>query len=106
MKQSFFDRIPMNLPGGFFVYRATGAEELCFADRNVLTLYGCDTIEEFRDLTGNSFRGMVHPDDFERVERDIYVQTFHSGERHDYVHYRICTRQGEIKFVEDFGHLV
>ncbi len=106
MKQSFFDRIPMNLPGGFFVYRATGAEELCFADRNVLTLYGCDTIEEFRDLTGNSFRGMVHPDDLERVERDIYVQTFHSGERHDYVHYRICTRQGEIKFVEDFGHLV
>ena len=106
MKQSFFDRIPTNLPGGFFVYRATGAEELCFADKNVLQLYGCDTLEEFRSLTGNSFRGMVHPDDIERVESDIYAQTFHSGELHDYVHYRIRTRQGEVKYVEDFGHLV
>lgn len=106
MKQSFFDRIPVNLPGGFFVYRATGAEELCFADQNVLSLYGCDTLEEFRALTGNSFRGMVHPEDLSRVESEIYAQTFHTGERHDYVHYRICTRQGEVKFVEDFGHLV
>ena len=45
MKQSFFDRIPTNLPGGFFVYRATGEEELCFADQNVLDLYGCDTFD-------------------------------------------------------------
>ena len=106
MKQSFFDRIPINLPGGFFVYRATGEEELCFADQNVLDLYGCDTFDEFRALTGNSFRGMVHPEDIDRVENEIYSQTFHSGDRHDYVYYRIRTKQGEVKFVEDFGHLV
>ena len=106
MKQSFFDRIPTNLPGGFFVYRATGEEELCFADQNVLDLYGCDTFDEFRALTGNSFRGMVHPEDIDRVENEIYSQTFHSGDRHDYVYYRIRTKQGEVKFVEDFGHLV
>lgn len=106
MKQTLFDRIPTNLPGGFFVYRATGSEELCFADQNVLNLYSCDTLDEFRTLTGNSFRGMVHPEDLDRVESEIYSQTFHSGNRHDYVHYRICTRQGEIKYVEDFGHLV
>ena len=106
MKQSFFDRIPSDLPGGFFVYRATGAEELCFADQNVLGLYGCDTLDEFRALTGNSFRGMVHPEDLDRVESEIYSQTFHSGDRHDYVHYRICTKDGAVKFVEDFGHLV
>lgn len=106
MRQAFFDRIPTNLPGGFFVYRATGAEELCFADQNVLNLYGCDTRDEFRALTGNSFRGMVYTEDLARVEREIYAQTFHSGDRHDYVHYRICTKQGEVKYVEDFGHLV
>ena len=83
MKQSFFDRIPTNLPGGFFVYRATGEEELCFADQNVLDLYGCDTFDEFRALTGNSFRGMVHPEDIDRVENEIYSQPFHSGDRHD-----------------------
>ena len=106
MSLTFFDRIPTNLPGGFFVYRATGAEELCFADRNVLDLYGCRTMEEFREYTGNSFRGMVFPEDLERVENEIYAQTFKCGERHDYVQYRIRTKQGGIKYVEDFGHLV
>ena len=55
MDQTFFDRLPANLPGGFFVYRATGAEELCFADKNVLNLYGCEAEEEFRAYVGNSF---------------------------------------------------
>ena len=106
MQQSFFDCLPGNLPGGFFIYRATGDEELCFADKNVLDLYGCKTEEEFRAYTGNSFRGMVYPDDHERVRSEIYAQTFACGERHDYVHYRILTKQGEIRYVEDFGHLV
>lgn len=106
MKQDFFDSIPTNLPGGFFVYRATGNEELCFADKNVLRMFGCDTMEELRTLTANSFRGMVHEDDLEQVERDIQAQTFESNNRHDYVHYRIRTKYGSIKYVEDFGHLV
>ena len=106
MKQTFFDRIPANLPGGFFVYRATGSEELCFADKNVLELYNCETMEEFRAYTGNSFRGMVHPDDLERVEHEIHTQTFRSGGKHDYVHYRVLTKRGDVRYVEDFGHLV
>jgi hypothetical protein len=48
MKHASFDHVPASLPGGFFVYQATGAEELCFADENILHLYGCETMEEFR----------------------------------------------------------
>ena len=106
MKQTFFDRIPDNLPGGFFAYSATGEETLCFADKNVLELYECESMEELRSHAGNSFRGMVHPDDLERVEGEISEQTFHRGGRHDYVHYRIRTRRGDTRYVEDFGHLV
>ena len=98
--------IPTGLSGGFFVYCATGKEEICFADENVIKLFGCSSMEEFRSLTGNSFTGMVHPDDLERVESDIMAQTFHSGERHDYVRYRIRTKQGRIRYIEDFGHLL
>ena len=36
MSPFHFDCLPANLPGGFFIYRATGTEELCFADGNVL----------------------------------------------------------------------
>lgn len=106
MNQPLSERIPANLPGGFFVYKATEAEEICFADKNVIELYGCETMDEFRTYTGNSFRGMVYPADFDRVKSEIYAQTSASGERHDYVHYRILTKQGKIRYVEDFGHLV
>ncbi|MBQ9411994.1 MAG: diguanylate cyclase [Oscillospiraceae bacterium] len=69
-------------------------------------LFGCGSMEEFREHTGNSFRGMVHPEDLERVESTILAQTFNSGRRHDYVRYRIVTKQGEERYVEDFGHLL
>ena len=106
MKRTLFDRVPTNLPGGFFIYEAIGDEELRYVDDNIVRLYGCETTEEFLAFTGNSFRGMVHPEDLERVEREIYAQTFACGERHDYVYYRILTKQGVVKYVEDFGHLV
>jgi len=43
---------------------------------------------------------MVYPEDLDRVESEITAQTFSSGERHDYVHYHILTKQGEIRYVE------
>lgn len=98
--------IPTGLPGGFFIYNAEGDEEIYFAEQNVIELFGCTTIEELRNLTGNSFRGMVHPEDIEKIENDIHAQTFSSEKRHDYVRYRIITKQGEIHYIEDFGHLL
>ena len=98
--------IPTGLPGGFFIYNARGNEEICFAEQNVIELFGCKTIEEFREFTGNSFKGMVHPDDLDKIENEILAQTFTSEHRHDYVRYRILTKQGDIRYIEDFGHLL
>ena len=98
--------IPTGLPGGFFIYNAQGGEEIYFAEQNVIELFGCKTIQEFREYTGNSFKGMVHPDDLDKIENDIQAQTFTSEKRHDYVRYRIITKQGEVRYIEDFGHLL
>ena len=98
--------IPGGLPGGFFVYEAEGAEEIYFAEQNVIELFGCKNIAELKELTDNSFGGMVHPEDLERIQNDIQAQTFTSEKTHDYVRYRIVTKQGEIRYVEDFGHLI
>ena len=98
--------IPTGLPGGFFIYNAQGDEELLFADQNVIELFGCKTMDEFREYTNNSFMGMVHPEDLEKIENDIQAQTFTSEKRHDYVRYRILTKQGEVRYIEDFGHLL
>ena len=100
------NHIPTGFPGGFFVYNALGDEEIYFADQNVVELFGCETIEEFREYTRNSFKGMVHPEDLGKIENDILAQTFNSEKKHDYVRYRIITKQGYIRYVEDFGHLL
>ena len=90
---------------GFCIYRATEGEELLFANPPLQRLYGCGSLQEFRDLVGNSFRGMVHPEDLERVESEIAEQIRHSEENMDYAQYRIIRKDGEERWVDDWGHL-
>ena len=97
---------PAGLPGGFFIYENGGKEELTYVEDNVIRLYGCDSLAQFREFTGNSFKGMVHPEDYQKIQNQIQAQTVFGEKRHDYVRYRIRTRQGDIKYIEDFGHLL
>ena len=99
-------RIPTGLPGGFFIYDAEGDEKILFAETNIVKLYGCDDYEDFLAYTNGSFKGMVHPDDLKRIENQILAQTNFGEKRHDYVRYRIITKQGEERYIEDFGHLL
>lgn len=94
------------MPGGFFIYHADGNEEIVYANEAVIRIFGCDTREEFRQLTGNSFRGIVHPDDLEKVERSIAKQIKESQYDLDYVEYKIARKDGELRWVEDYGHFI
>ncbi len=94
------------MPGGFFIYRADEAEELIYANKAMLRIFACDTIEEFRELTGNSFRGIVHPDDLEEIELSIKEQIEKDQYDMDYVEYRIIRKDGEVRWIEDYGHFV
>ncbi|MCI8423431.1 MAG: response regulator [Lawsonibacter sp.] len=94
------------MPGGFFIYHAGGRQSLLYANTTVLRIFGCETMEEFRALTGNSFRGMVHPDDLEEVEKSIWQQIARSQYDLDYVEYRIIRKDGGIRWIEDYGHFV
>lgn len=94
------------IPGGFFIYRAQGDEQILYANRGVLRIFQCDTLEEFRGLTGNSFRGLVHPEDLEAVEESIWRQIAENRYDLDYVTYRIRRKDGSIRWVEDYGHFV
>lgn len=100
------NQIPVGLPGGQFVYRVDGDQNILYADLNVVHLYGCESLAEFIDYVGNSFRNMVHPDDRKAAEGTINAQTLESGHRHDYLRYRIITKQGEVRYIEDFGHII
>ena len=94
------------MPGGFLIYRADGDEEIIYANRALLRIFQCDTLREFFELTGYSFRGMVYPEDLETVEQSIWEQIADSQYDLDYVEYRITRKDGAIRWIEDYGHYV
>lgn len=104
--EDMLKKITDEMPGGFFVYRAGGDEEIIYANMAMLRIFECDTMEEFVELTGNSFRGIVHPDDLEEVEQSIRYQIQESHYDLDYVEYRIVTKYGNVRWVEDYGHFI
>ena len=55
-------------------------------DNWVANMYGCDTVDEFRKYVGNTFMGMVHPEDRERIEKEIWSQVEGNKWRLDYIH--------------------
>ena len=40
-----------HMPGGFFIYKAEQPEELLYANQPVFDIYGCEGLEEFKQLT-------------------------------------------------------
>ena len=93
------------IPGGFFIYHEDDKRELIYANKKVLEIYGCETLDEFKELTGYTFEGMVYPEDFKRIQADIDSQIdSESGDSMDQVEYRITRKDGEIRWVDDYGH--
>lgn len=91
--------------GGFFEYESTGSQKLHGVSQSVAYMFGCDTVEEFREYVGDSFLGMVHPDDRERVLYEINSQISGSELKMDYIEYRILRKDGSVRYVYDYGHL-
>ena len=94
------------MPGGFFIYRADETMELLYVNQSTCEIFGCTTVEDLRELTGNNFRGMVHPEDYETIQNSIDEQIARPSNRRsmDYVAYRIIRRDGTIRWVDDYGH--
>ncbi len=93
------------MPGGFFVYRDNERQDLIFANHIVLDIFGCDTLEEFKALTGYTFRGMVHPEDYVAIQMSIDEQIAGSStDKLDYVVYRIIRKDDEVRWIADYGH--
>ena len=98
-------QISEGMPGGFLIYRDNESQEILYANRRLMEIYECDSLEEFRDFTGNSFRGCVLSEDWEIVQSTINEQ-LHVSSGYDYVQYRARTAKGRIRMIEDFGRLV
>ncbi len=94
------------MPGGFFVYHADEKEELIYANDVMLDIFGCQTIDELKELTGFTFQGLVYPEDLEKVQNSIDIQVESHSKKLDYVEYRIKRKDGALRWVDDYGRLV
>lgn len=94
------------MPGGFLIYHADGNEEIIYANKALLRIFQCNTLAEFRYITGNSFKGLVYQEDLDAVEQSITEQIANSQHDLDYVEYRIVRKDGAIRWVEDHGHFI
>ena len=95
------EEIGRNMPGGFFIYKAMPPEELLYANQAVYTMFGCRDLEEFKELTGYTFRGMLHPDDYEQISSSIVEQIEQNDDNIDYVEYRIIRKDGSVRWVDE-----
>ena len=98
------EEIGGHMPGGFFIYQAQKPENLVYANKAVFDIFGCADMEEFRELTGFTFRGMVYPEDYAHISASIAQQISTSEDHMDYTEYRITRRDGKIRWVDDYGH--
>ncbi len=100
---SLIEEFGKHMPGGFFIYKAEGDGEILYANRAVFDIMGCSDPEEFKILTGNTFKGMVHPEDYEDIYSSIKDQIGEQNDSVDYVEYRIIRPDGSVRWVDDYG---
>lgn len=101
---SLIKELGRHMPGGFFIYKAEGDEELIYANDATVRLFGCDDPEDFKKYTGNTFKGMLHPDDYAAVSKSVNDQIRMSSENIDHVIYRIIRKDGTVRWIDDYGH--
>ena len=98
------EEIGRHMPGGFFIYKAEQPEELLYANHAVFDIFGCKDMDEFKELTGYTFKGMLHPEDYAAISDSIVEQIDRNADNMDYVEYRIVRKDGTVRWVDDYGH--
>ena len=101
---NIIEEIGRHMPGGFFIYKADEKGELLYANEETIKIFGCDDLEDFKRLTGYTFRGMLHPEDYGAITDSIEKQIRTSEENFDHVEYRIIRKDGKIRWIDDYGH--
>lgn len=91
------------MPGGFMVYKGFGKGEIIYVNKALIMMYDCETEEDFMKLTGGTYTGMIYEEDLPEVQEGIRRQFERNDDRFERLNYRIKTKSGNIKYVEDFG---
>ena len=104
----FKDRVP----GALLVTQASdnGEGRIVDANRDLLDMFECETLEELKEFSNDSYFGLVYPDDIGTLRWyvTIYYGELHAaGIRHKlWIRYRIRTKSGKIIPVSETARVV
>ncbi|WP_081832724.1 EAL domain-containing protein [Oribacterium sp. P6A1] len=102
-KSYMFDAIKA-IPGGLLIHKADWSkEEILFANDILIDEFDCESKEEFLEYTGGTFKGVIHPEDYESVKKSIRKHISNTGDEYSQIEFRIITKKGTTKQVEAFG---
>ena len=95
------DEIGKYMPNGFFIFKADDTKELLYANKALISIFGCKNCMELKNLTVSSFRGMIHNDDREAVLEHIKALKFNNNDEPAKPYeFRINCKDGSVHWVE------
>lgn len=98
-------RMLPRIPGGFLIYEEGDDERIIYSNAYLWRLFGCEDEADFMEHVHSSFRGIVSPEELDRVNDSIHHQILSSEDDMDYVEYSIVRKDGIRVPVVDYGHL-
>ena len=92
------------MPTGFFIYRNDSQGSLLFFNNIMVKYFNCANRDDFIKYVNNSFKGIVHVDDFEKTVNKINKQVANSNTDYEHTKYRIVCKDGQEKVLDHYAH--
>lgn len=86
---------------GILIYEADQRAEILYSNETLWSIFDCTYDAEFLLWVDGSARGLIHPIDREKVE-NIRRNQVHERQKHSKLSYRIKTKNGAIRYVDDY----
>lgn len=94
------------MPGGVLICRANDDLQILYANQELLHIFQCDSINDFREFTKNSFLGMIHPDDLDTVKEIIHAQERDKLGHPDCMAYKANCKDGSVRWIENHSRYI
>ena len=98
-------RLPLDVAGGLLIFRAEDTR-LVFISDNLLRMFECETEQQLHDMCGGMLSGLVLEEDMPLFEDALRSRLAAPSGSSDRRRYRMRTRAGHERFVDDFGTVI
>lgn len=98
--------LAVNLPGAFFIYRADNGKIL-FANRELLRIMECSSMEAFIEFIGRKVKGLIAPEDYAEAVESCNQQVGDSDDAVAHLDYHVITKETHKRiYVHAVAHMV